>query len=175
MFEFAEVFGALAVILNFIGYRQNDVNKYRLWSALALACVSAHFFLLDAMAAGIGCGLACARNLIAMRTQHLWVVILFVGLNLAFFAYEWWWLDHGPIIIVAYASSIIFTVGSVIIQDAVVIRRWFVLAEALGLIYSISVGSIFGSIFNISNLCSILIKMVQHKKMRSVAQEDPSA
>ncbi|WDT85516.1 YgjV family protein [Alteromonas sp. 009811495] len=47
----AEAFGALAVILNFIGYRQNNVDRYLLISAFALAALSAHFFMLDAMAA----------------------------------------------------------------------------------------------------------------------------
>ena len=75
----AESFGALAVLLNFIGYRQNKINHYRFISALALMSVSTHFFLLGAMAAGIGCLLASIRNLIAMHCyyhSHVTLVII---------------------------------------------------------------------------------------------------
>lgn len=161
----AEIFGAIAVVLNFIGYRQNDINRYRFISALALASVSAHFFLLGAMAAGIGCLLACIRNIIAMRYRSNYVLYLFVVLNVGFFCYEYFWLDHGHMIIVAYVSSLIFTVGSIVLQDANLIRRWFVLAEILGLAYAISVGSIFGSVFNVSNLFSISLKMWQERRI----------
>ena len=36
----AEAFGAVAVVLNFIGYRQNNVDRYLLISAFALASLS---------------------------------------------------------------------------------------------------------------------------------------
>lgn len=161
----AELFGAIAVVLNFIGYRQNDINRYRLISALALASVSTHFFLLGAMAAGIGCLLACIRNIVAMRYRSNHILYLFVALNLGFFFYEYFWLDHSAMIIIAYASSLIFTVGSIVLQDANLIRRWFVLAELLGLIYAISVGSIFGSVFNVTNLFSIGLKLWQERRI----------
>ncbi|MFT5277831.1 MAG: hypothetical protein ACI8VI_001471, partial [Granulosicoccus sp.] len=38
----AEAFGAIAVIFNFIGYRQNDINRYRILSANALFNVIIH-------------------------------------------------------------------------------------------------------------------------------------
>ena len=155
----AEFFGALAVVVNFIGYRQNDVNRYRLISALALTCLSAHFFLLGAMAAGVGCLLASIRNIVAMRYRSQYIVYLFVALNLGFFIYEYFWLNHSALIIVAYSSSLIFTVGSIVLQDANLIRRWFVFAELLGLIYAISVGSVFGTVFNLLNLFSIGLKL----------------
>ena len=120
----AEVFGACAVIVNFIGYRQSDINRYRFISALALACVSTHFFILGAMAAGIGCFLASVRNVIAMRYRSAAILYVFVALNVGFFCYEYFWLDHGPMIIVAYASALIFTVGTILLQDASLIRRW---------------------------------------------------
>ncbi len=41
------------------------------------------------------------------------------------------------------------------------IRQWFILAEILGLTYSIMVGSIFGTIFNITNLLSIFYTLYQ--------------
>ncbi len=151
----AEAFGAIAVVFNFIGYRQQDINRYRLISAIALAAVSTHFFMLEALAAGIGTALACVRNLIAMRYRGNGILAVFVVLNVAFFCYEWGVLDSPWIIIIAYSSSMIFTVGSIILTNAVQIRRWFIFAEALGLIYAVLVGSIFGTIFNISNLCSI--------------------
>ncbi|AWL11002.1 hypothetical protein HMF8227_00506 [Saliniradius amylolyticus] len=169
---FAEAFGAVALVVNFIGYRQNEVNRYRLISALGLMCLSTHFFLLDAMAAGIGCGLASIRNIIALRFRYLWLVYFFVALNLAFFAYEWWWLDHGWPILLAYASSLVFTLGSILIQHTHRIRQWFILAEGLGLAYALVVGSIFGSIFNISNLTSISIKLWQDYRRGSMPEKN---
>ncbi|WP_051275601.1 YgjV family protein [Aestuariibacter salexigens] len=171
----AEAFGALAVVLNFIGYRQNDVNRYRFISALALASVSTHFFLLGAMAAGIGCLLASVRNIIAMRYRSYGVLWFFVAANLAFLAYEWFALQHGWLILVAYASSLIFTVGSIVLQDATRIRQWFIVAEVLGLIYAVMVGSIFGSVFNISNLASIVIKLRQDRGTPRVARGPTSS
>ena len=41
----AEGFGAIAVVLNFIGYRQTNVDKYLLISAFALSALSVHFFM----------------------------------------------------------------------------------------------------------------------------------
>ncbi|MEC9480229.1 MAG: YgjV family protein, partial [Pseudomonadota bacterium] len=38
-------------------------------------------------------------------------------------------------------------------------RKVFLVAETLGLLYAISVGSIFGTVFNVSNLISILSKL----------------
>lgn len=160
----AELFGAVAVVFNFIGYRQQDINRYRLISAIALAAVSTHFFMLGALAAGIGTALACVRNLIAIYYRGNAILALFVVLNIAFFAYEWGVLDSPWIIIIAYSSSMIFTVGSIMFTNASQIRRWFILAEALGLAYAIMVGSIFGTIFNITNLCSIFYILYRDKK-----------
>ncbi len=164
MLWIAEAFGALAVVLNFIGYRQNDVNQYRFYSAVALASVSTHFFMLGAMAAGIGCLLACIRNIVAMRYRSKEILYLFMATNIAFFCYEWFGLDHPWYILFSYVSSLIFTVGSIVLQNAMRIRQWFILAESLGLVYALIVGSIFGSVFNVSNLVSIAIKLYQEKQ-----------
>jgi hypothetical protein len=156
----AEAFGAIAVVLNFIGYRQHDVNRYRFISGIALASVSTHFFLLgNAEAAGIGCALACVRNFVAMKYRGKRIVAIFVLANIAFFLYEWFYLDSTWIILIAYASSLIFTVGSILLSSAARMRQWFVLAELLGLTFSILVGSIFGTVFNITNLLSIFMTL----------------
>ena len=161
----AEAFGALAVILNFIGYRQNNVDRYLLISAFALAALSAHFFMLDAMATGVGTLLASLRNFIAIKYRSNGILFLFVGVNVGFLLYEWFVLSHPWIIFIAYASSLIFTVGSLVIRDTHTIRKVFLVAETLGLIYAFSVGSIFGTVFNVSNLISIVSKL---KIQRSV-------
>ena len=169
----AEGFGALAVVLNFIGYRQNKVEKYLFVSSFALASVSIHFFMLGAMAAGIGTLLASIRNMVALKYRGKSVLFFFIAANIGFFIYEWFGLDHGPLIIVAYTSSLIFTVGSIMIRDAMKIRQCFLVAESLGLIYSISVGSIFGTVFNISNLGSIISKLLmERRRKRREAQHD---
>jgi hypothetical protein len=168
----AEIFGAIAVIFNFIGYRQTDINRYRLISAIALLSVSIHFFLLgNAMAAGIGCLLACIRNVVATRYTGIPVLVTFVSLNLAFFFIELLYLGSGGIIAIAYTSSLIFTVGSISLKSAKAIRQWFILAELLGLIFAVLVGSIFGTVFNITNLMSILFTLYQENRREKQAKE----
>jgi len=161
----AEAFGALAVVLNFLGYRQNNVDRYLFISAFALLFLSAHFFMLDAMAAGVGTLLAGLRNFIAMKNRSKPVLFFFIGANVFFLLYEWFVLNHDWNIFIAYASSLIFTVGSVVLRDVHVIRRTFLVAESLGLIYAVSVGSIFGTVFNISNLISILSTLKRTKSV----------
>lgn len=80
----AEGFGVLALVINFIGYRQNNANNYRIVSALALACLSIHFFMLGAMAAGIVLAIGVVRNFVALRWQGPIVLWLFVLANLVF-------------------------------------------------------------------------------------------
>ena len=159
MIIIAEAFGAVAVVLNFIGYRQLNIDRYLLISAFALAALSAHFFLLDAMAAGVGTLLASCRNVIALKYRSKAVLFFFIAVNLAFLSYEWFVLNHDWIIFIAYMSSLVFTIGSLVIRDVHTIRKVFIIAEGLGLIYAVSVGSIFGTVFNLSNLLSIIIKL----------------
>jgi hypothetical protein len=164
----AESFGAIAVILNFIGYRQGDINRYRFISGLALAAVSTHFFLLgNAEAAGIGTALACIRNFVALKFRGKRVLAVFVLANIGFFVYEWFYLDSTWIILIAYASSLIFTVGSIMLSSAIKMRQLFIFAELLGLIFAVLVGSIFGTIFNITNLMSILLTLFRDRKLQA--------
>lgn len=162
------LFGALALIFNFIGYRQNTVNRYRLVSAFALAFLSCHFFLLGAMAAGITLALGAVRNIVAMKYRQRWILYLFVLLNILFCLWEYFIVGHSALLFIAYASSLLFTVGSIVLESASSIRRWFVVAELLGLIYAIAVGSIFGILFNISNLTSIITKMLSERKSKAI-------
>lgn len=162
------LFGALALIFNFIGYRQNTVNRYRLVSAFALAFLSAHFFLLGAMAAGVTLALGAVRNIVAMKYRQRWILYLFVLLNVLFCLWEFFILGNSALLFIAYASSLLFTVGSIVLDSTASIRRWFVVAELLGLIYAIAVGSIFGILFNLSNLTSIVTKMLSERKNRAI-------
>lgn len=160
----AEAFGLGAIIFNIFGYRSNDMRRYLVLSGGAMLCLSTHFFLLGAMAAGIGCGLAAIRNAVALKIRGTRILLLFLSINIGFFLFEWLVLQHGYLIILAYTSSIIFTAGSILFTDTAVMRRWFVFAETIGLIYAFMVGSVFGSIFNSVNLISIIIKMRSTKK-----------
>lgn len=159
MLIFAEALGAIAVVINFISYRQNDINHYRLISAIALAFLCVHFYLLDAMAAFVVLLLSSIRNLLAMRWQNMWMVHVFLLLNFGFWGYELFWLQNPWYVSIAYGSSVIFIVGTILIQNATLMRKWFVLAEAMGLLYCLLVGSIFGTVFNTLNLISILHKL----------------
>lgn len=162
------LFGALALVFNFIGYRQNTVNRYRLVSAFALAFLSCHFFLLGAMAAGITLALGAVRNIVAMKYRQRWILYLFVLLNILFCLWEFFIVGNSALLFIAYASSLIFTVGSIVLESAASIRRWFIFAELLGLIYAIAVGSVFGILFNLSNLTSIITKMLSERKSKAV-------
>lgn len=168
----AESFGVAALVLNFIAYRQPSANRYRLISAIALGSLSVHFFMIDAMAGSIVTGIAFFRNLIAMRWQGPWVLWSFVVANLVFLLYEIMVPQGGePVywaLALAYSSSIIFTVGSIKLNDPDLIRRWFLVAEVLGLMYSVLVGSVSGTVFNIVNLTSILLKLLQDKRAGSL-------
>ncbi len=164
----AESFGAVALVLNFIAYRQPSANRYRFISAIALGCLSVHFFMIDAIAGSIVTGIAFFRNLIAIRWQGPRVLWFFVAVNIAFLVYELMFPQGGqPVywaLALAYSSSIIFTVGSIKLNDPDLIRRWFLMAEVLGLMYSVLVGSLSGTVFNIVNLTSILLKLLQDKR-----------
>ena len=160
----AEGFGLLAIVINFISYRQNNANHYRIISGIALASLATHFFMLGATAAGIVLSIGVIRNIIALRWQGRRVLWFFVLANLVFMLWEWFWLENDWSLFIAYASSLIFTVGSIRLNDANLIRRWFILAEALGLIYAVLVGSISGVLFNISNLSSITTKLWQDRR-----------
>jgi hypothetical protein len=124
--------------------------------------------MIDAMAGSIVTGIAFFRNLIAMRWQGPWVLWFFVAVNIAFLTYELIFPQGGKAVYwalgLAYSSSIIFTVGSIKLNDPDLIRRWFLLAEVLGLMYSVLVGSVSGTVFNIVNLTSILLKLLQDKR-----------
>ena len=162
------LFGALALITNFVGYRQNTINRYRFVSAFALAFLGTHFFMLDALAAALSLWLGAVRNIVALKYRQPWILYLFVLLNIAFCLFEWFILNNSPLLFIAYASALIFTIGSIVLTTASSIRRWFVLAESLGLIYAIAVGSIFGVLFNISNLTSIFIKLRSERRSKMV-------
>lgn len=166
----AELLGAVAVVVNIIGYRQNDINRYRLISGVAVLSLGCHFWLIGAMAASVACFLSFIRNLVAIRYQNIWVVMLFVVLNLGFFAYEWFILNHGWLIFIAYGASIIFTVGTIALKTASSIRRWFIIAESLGLVYALAVGSIFAGVFSVCNLASIFIKMYQDRRRDKILE-----
>ncbi|WP_258806799.1 YgjV family protein [Pseudidiomarina sp. CB1] len=179
----AELFGVIALITNFIAYRQPTADRYRVVSAIALAALSIHFFMLDAIAGGIVTGIAVLRNFIALRWQGPIVLWSFVALHIFFLIVEWQFpitalhfadgfqieFSEQPShwsIWIAYASSIIFTVGSIKLNDPDLIRRWFILAELLGLAYAIIVGSVSGTVFNIVNLSSIILKLLQDRRLQ---------
>lgn len=171
----AYLFGALALITNFIGYRQNTINRYRLVAAFALAFLSVHFFILGAMAAGISLALGAVRNIIAMRYRQRWILYFFIALNIGFCLFEWFVLQNSAWLFVAYTSALIFTVGSIVLESAQSIRRWFIAAELLGMVYALSVGSVFGVLFNISNLTSIGLKLLSERRRAAATKKEPVA
>ncbi len=164
MISVAELFGVIALITNFIAYRQNTANRYRIISALALGSLSVHFFMLGAIAGCVVTAIAVIRNIIALKWRGRWVLWIFVAINVAFFFWELTGDTHLGILLLAYASSLVFTIGAIVLNDPISIRRWFLLAEVLGLLYAILVGSISGTIFNIVNLSSIILKLLQDKR-----------
>ncbi|WP_417665165.1 YgjV family protein [Pseudidiomarina sp.] len=172
MISVAETFGLLALIANFIAYRQTTANRYRIVSACALGALSVHFFMLGAVAGGVVTAMAVVRNMIALRWRGPIVLWGFVAINFIFFGWEL--SNHEPLIplLLAYISSIIFTVGSIVLNDPTRIRRWFLLAELLGLAYAIVVGSVSGTVFNIVNLTSIILKLLQDRRSERLSERN---
>ena len=160
----AEGIGAAALLFNVVAYRQDDMRRYLIFSGCSMACLSLHFYLLLAYAAAIGCGLAAIRNAVVLKTRARWVVAVFVGLNVSAMLIEYFVLQHGPWLFLAYLSGFIFTVGSIVITQVMVMRRWFLCAECLGCVYAVIVGSIFGTVFNLVNMSNIVLKMVRAKQ-----------
>lgn len=161
------VLGALALVTNFIAYRAESADRYRIISALALAFLSGHFFLQGALAGGIGLALGSVRNIVSLKYTQKPVLYAFVLINIGFCLWEWLVLQSPAILFIAYASALVFTVGTIVLSNTTKIRQWFILAEVLGLLYAALVGSIFGVLFNISNLTSIVAKLWQEKQART--------
>lgn len=161
----AEYVGMLALVLNFIAYRQPTANRYRIISALALGSLSIHFALIDATAGAVVTGLAFFRNFIALRWQGPFVLWFFIAANVVLWIFEA--VSGAPQLplVFAYVSSLIFSIGSIRLNDPVLIRRWFILAELLGLGYAFMVGSLEGMVFNLVNLSSIILKMLQDRRV----------
>lgn len=160
------IFGLLALCFNFVAYRQGTPNRYRFISGFALGFLGLHFLLLDALAAAIGLLLGSLRNFVALRYRQKSIVVLFVIVNVLFCLWEWLILQHSNILFIAYTASIIFTVGTIMLNSAAAIRRWFILAESLMFLYALLVFSPFGMLYNLSNLTSILTKLRQERGRR---------
>ena len=189
MSYFAEAMGVVAVIINVISYRQHDMNRYRLISAIALSFLALHFFLLDAISGAIVLVISVIRNLMAMRWQTISLAIVFAVLTIGFGILEGVMplLRHlislatvvgAPEAIVAqpwtmvfaYASAVIFAVGTILIRNTTILRKCFLVAEGLGLVYALSVGSVLGTVFNVFNLVSIVVTLYQDSR-KSFAKE----
>jgi len=152
-----ELFAVCALLVNIIAYRQSAIKHYRIYSGLAMLLLCVHFFRLEAYAASVGTALAVVRNIVSLKYNDWLTTGFFVVLNFIGMGVEWFVLGHGAEIFIAYTASIIFTVGTLRLQNILDIRRWFSLSEALNLWYSLIVGSIFGSIYSLFNLMVLAI------------------
>ncbi|MEO0444235.1 MAG: YgjV family protein [Pseudomonadota bacterium] len=152
-----EAFAACALLANIIAYKQAGLRAYRMYSGLAMLLLAIHFFRLEAYAASVGCSLAVIRNVVSLKFNDWATTSVFIALNLLGIVIEWFYLNHGAEIVIAYSASIIFTVGTLRLRHIVDIRRWFTLAESLNLFYALLVGSIFGSVYSLFNLIVLLV------------------
>lgn len=166
-----ELFAATALIINIIAYRQQSVKHYRVYSGIAMLLLAIHFFRLDAYAASIGCFLAVIRNIVSLKYNDWLTTAIFVGINILALAIEWFYLGSGAEIFIAYAASIIFTIGTLRLQNIISMRRWFTCAEGLSLLYAIVVGSIFGSIYSALNLVVLITFWVKHLSQKTKNSE----
>jgi len=164
-----ESFAAVALIANIIAYRKTEVRDYRIYSGVALLLLSIHFFRLEAYAASVGTGLAVIRNIVSLKYNDWLTTCIFVALNIIGIIVEWFVLGHGAEIFIAYTASIIFTIGTIRLENIVDIRRWFTLAEGLNLFYAIYVGSIFATIYSLFNL--IVLGMFWYKRFAKQSSE----
>jgi hypothetical protein len=162
-----ELFAGLALIANVLAYQQQSIKAYRMYSGVAMLLLAIHFFRLEAHAACVGCSLAVVRNLVSLKFNDWLTTGFFVGLNLLSLSIEWFYLQHGAEIFIAYTASIIFTIGTLRLERIVDIRLWFTLAESLNLLYAVLVGSVFGSfycLFNLAILLAFWLKWYQNRK-----------
>jgi hypothetical protein len=138
-----------------------------MYSGVAMLLLAIHFIRLEAHAACVGCSLAVVRNLVSLKFNDWLTTGFFVGLNLLSLSIEWFYLQHGAEIFIAYTASIIFTIGTLRLERIVDIRLWFTLAESLNLLYAVLVGSVFGSfycLFNLAILLAFWLKWYQNRK-----------
>lgn len=166
-----ESLAILALGANIYAYRQHLVQRYRIYSGLAMMLLSLHFFFLEAYAAGIGCGLAMIRNIVALRFNGWLCTGLFLAVNLLCFAYEWFVLHHGSEIIIAYTVSVIFTIGTLRIHQATQLKKLFLGAELLSIVYCVIIGSIFGSVYGLFNAAVITHWWVNYYRQSHYQEE----
>ena len=166
-----ELFAACALLANIVAYRQQQVRGYRIYSGCAMLLLAIHFLRLEAYAAAIGCSLAVVRNVVSLKYNDWLTTGIFVVINLVGLGIEWFYLHHGPEIFIAYTASLIFTVGTLRLENLVDIRRWFTLAEGLNLVYALVVGSVFGSIYSVFNLCVLAMFWISHFRQRKMVKE----
>ncbi len=156
----AEVIALGALCCNIAGYRQHCMQSFRVYTCFAMALLSTHFFLIDALAASIGCGLAVIRNIVSLRYNNWTITAVFVILNLAPMYWQLVYRDDSWLIVLAYAASIIFTVATLRFNStSITMRKVFLTAEILSIIYVVLVGSIVGTIYNSFNIIVLLHRL----------------
>lgn len=162
-FIIIESFAGLALLLNILAYQHKNIKNYRLFSGMSMLLLAIHFFQLEAYAATVGCSLAFIRNIVSLKFNDWLTTAIFVILNLISAGLEWFYYQHNDFeIFIAYSASIIFTVGTLRLQNIIDIRRWFTLAEGLNLTYGIIVGSVFGSIYSGLNLFILITFWIKY-------------
>lgn len=164
---FIESLAFIALLCNMLGYRQTTMRGYRMLSCIAMVFLSTHFFLLGAYAATIGCGSAFIRNIISLYKTGWSVTIPFIILYLILMCWQFIALGDGPVILLAYAGSIAFTIGTLQFEETNTrMKQVFLTAETLSVVYAILVGSILGTVFNLFNISILCWGLYEKRRIK---------
>ena len=137
------------------------MQHYRIFSGIAMLLLSTHYFMIGGLAAAIGCGLAVVRNIVSLRYNSWLVTGSFVAINIILMSWQFFYLEDSYNIFLAYAASIIFTIGTLRFTCVNKMRKAFISAEALSIVYAVLVGSIFGTVYSVLNISIIIWSLWQ--------------
>ena len=78
--DFQQTIGIVAFLIGATAFLHQDGHKFRLHLTVFQIVLCAHFILMGAVTAAIGCGISALRSYASTRTQSSLVMWLFIGL-----------------------------------------------------------------------------------------------
>ncbi|ORT52264.1 permease [Vibrio sp. qd031] len=141
----AQLFGLVSFGLGLSTFYQKDDRKLKVIMLLLNVNHLVHFLLLGSLLSAVGAALSALRTYCAIYTRSIWVAAIFIGVGVASgtaLAENWYQLF--PI-----AGTIIGTY-SIFLLKGITLRIGFLLGSTCWLVNNLMVGSIGGSLLEIS-------------------------
>lgn len=79
-FNLPQAIGIIAFVIGASAFLHQDGRKFRIHLTVFQIVLCAHFMLMGAVAAAIGCGISAIRSYVSSRTQSSLVMWFFIGL-----------------------------------------------------------------------------------------------